>query len=144
LFFNFIPYNLVLFFCVSNLIIFLFKSIFFKPLLFKKFSFKFIPNYFGWLGILHCYFFRFAFYVVIQPHDPCHRFLRLYWVGFGHFKKIKISSIIIKFVGNLNFFLLFFCEFDFFFNFALQFNIWWYLRFDHQFLISNFDHSLFY
>jgi hypothetical protein len=29
---------------------------FFKPLFLICF-FKFIPNYFGWLGILHCYFF---------------------------------------------------------------------------------------
>jgi hypothetical protein len=28
-------------------------------------------------------FFKFGFYGVIWPHDPCHGFKRLYHVGFG-------------------------------------------------------------
>jgi hypothetical protein len=52
----------------SNLYFFLSYPFFFK------FFFKFIPNYFGWLVILHCYFFGFIFYAMIKSHDPYHKF----------------------------------------------------------------------
>jgi hypothetical protein len=104
------------------LVFFLFKSTFFKSLL--LFFFKFTPDYFGWLGILHCYFFMFDFYVVTWPHDLYHKFWRLDRVSFNHF--LKISFIIIEFIGNWHsFFFLFvldsFVNLIFFFNFALQF-----------------------
>jgi len=67
---------------VSNLVLFLFKSIFFKSLPFLIYFFKFLPNYFSWLWILLCYFFRLDFYVVIQSHDTRYKILK---VGFNHF-----------------------------------------------------------
>jgi hypothetical protein len=42
---------------VSNLILIIFRSIFFFPFYpFLNLFFMFIPNYFGWLWILYCYF----------------------------------------------------------------------------------------
>jgi hypothetical protein len=70
--------SLMIWFCfifVSDLVIFLFKSIFFNHFFF--FFFKCIPNHFGWLGILYCYFFRFYFHVVLQPHDLYHKVLKV-------------------------------------------------------------------
>ena len=100
--------SLMIWFCfifVSKLVVFLFKSTFFKSLL--LFFFKFTPDYFGWLGILHCYFFRFDFYVVTWPHDLYHKFWRLDRVSFNHF--LKISFIIIEFIGNWHSFFFFIC-----------------------------------
>ena len=73
---------------VLNLVIILFKSIFFFfliPFFCWIYFFNFILNYFGWVRIWYKYFFGFAFYVVIQPHDPCYKFWRLNWVGFSFF-----------------------------------------------------------
>ena len=35
--------------------------------------FQVYPSYFGWFRILHCYFFGFAFYVVILPYNLCYK-----------------------------------------------------------------------
>jgi hypothetical protein len=81
-FFNFIPYNLILFsFYVK------FGSYSFQIYIFFDFilCFKFILNYFGWLIILRCYFFGFPIHAVIWPRDPCHKFWKLDEVGFNHF-----------------------------------------------------------
>ena len=71
---------------VSNLILIIFRSIFFFPFYpFLNLFFMFIPNYFGWLWILHCYYFGLAIYTVIQPHESCHKFWWLDWVEVGLF-----------------------------------------------------------
>jgi hypothetical protein len=76
-------------FFISNLILILFKSIIFSFLslflLNLFFFFNFISNYFGWLGIWHCYFFGIAFYTGIQPQDPYHKFWKLDEIGFNYF-----------------------------------------------------------
>jgi hypothetical protein len=126
LFFNCMPYDLVLFFFRVK-----FKYSFFSNLYFLNYfcflinCFKFISNFFSWLGILHCCFFMFVFYVVIRLHDICHRFWKLNRVGFNYFLLcLQILSIIIAFVTNwysLFFFCsILFCEFDFSFQFCLS------------------------
>jgi hypothetical protein len=111
--FNYISYDLILSsFYVKfdshsfHIYIFFLLSLF-------KFFFMFIPNYFYWLRILRCYYFRFAIYTMIQPHESCHKFWRFDWVDFGLFYFILfcfIPFIIIRFVGNWYslFFYLFF------------------------------------
>jgi hypothetical protein len=98
LFFNFIPYNLVLFYFYIKLGFFLFKSIFFKSLSFLIYFFKFIPNYFGCLWILHwVFFFRLDFYVVLRSHDTNYKILKigLGWLQsfFIIFLKFHLSSL---------------------------------------------------
>jgi len=73
LFFNIFPHNLISFFLCqirSSLSSILFFFLLY-PFFCWIFFFNFIHNYFGWLGIWHCCFFRFAFYDIIQLHDPC-------------------------------------------------------------------------
>ena len=62
-----------------------------------------------------------------------------------------ISNLDLYFFSNLILILLififildFFVNLIFVFNFSLQFKIWWYLRFDPNVLISNFDSYIFY
>ena len=78
------------YFCVK------FGSLLFKSSFLICF-FKFIPNYFGWLGILNCHFFHVCFLCC----DSALWFES--WTGlasgiFNYFK--KISFIIIEFVEN--------------------------------------------
>jgi hypothetical protein len=63
------------FFFLLDLVLFLFKSIFFK-IIFLICFFMFIPNYFGWFRILHCYFF-----FVYLVH--CDSALWSMWTGFA-------------------------------------------------------------
>ena len=90
---------------VSNLVLFLSNSTFFKlfflnlnflNLFFFICFFKFIPNYFGWLWVLHCYFFRFDFYIMIHSWSILQNFkgwIELASVIFHYFLKIHLSSL---------------------------------------------------
>jgi hypothetical protein len=76
-------YDFILFLCVKfGFYSFQIYNFFFFLVYFFLFFFKFISNYFGWLRILHCCFFGFAFYAMIQPHDLCHKFWKLNRVDF--------------------------------------------------------------
>jgi hypothetical protein len=95
--------------------------------------FKFIPNYFGWLRILRCYFFFFSLHfmlwfglMICVTSFEC-------WTELASiiFKKIHSSSLNSLEIGIL-FYYNSFVNLIFLLNFALQFNIWWYLRFGPQ------------
>ena len=131
LFFNYIPYDLVLFFFRVK-----FKYSFFSNLHFLNYFcflinfFKFISNFFIWLRILHCCFFMFVFYVVVRLHDICHRFWKLDWkasIIFYYVYKFYSLSLRSLQIGILCFFfvLYYFVNLIFLFNFSFQFNIWW-------------------
>jgi len=96
-----------------NLVLIIFKSTFFflfYPFFNLFFSDLSLIILVGWE--FYILFFLFAFYVMIQPHDPYHKFRRLDRINIGHFNFFLISFIIIEFVRNWYslFFYFFFIE----------------------------------
>jgi hypothetical protein len=105
---------------MSNLVLFLFKSIFFKSLFLKN-NFIFILNYFGWFRILHRFFFLpfmlgFGLMICVINFKGWIGFASVIFNYFKIFHPLSLSSLKIDFLCFLCF--GFFCEFDFSFLFC--------------------------